>query len=175
MIRRCLDTLYLAGGICAAGAILAICLLVSAQVGLNILARLGGPGLSFTIPSYADFSGFFLATASFLALPYALRQGAHIRVNLVISRLPQRLAWAFEIAVLMIATGIAAYASYFVISLTQESLRYGDMSTGIVAVPLWIPQLAMDAGLVLLTLALAQTLVESLAAGRPVIVDGDEA
>ncbi|NIZ07837.1 TRAP transporter small permease [Pseudooceanicola sp. HF7] len=175
MIRRAFDTLYLAGGICAAGAILAICLLVSAQVGLNILARLGGPGLSYTIPSYADFAGFFLAAASFLAFPYALRMGAHIRVNLVISRLPQSWTWALELFTLALGAAISAYAAYYAVALTHESWDYGDMSTGIVAVPLWIPQLAMDAGLILLTLAFLQTFVESVLAGRPVIVDAGEA
>jgi len=38
---------------------------------------------------------------------------------------------------------------------------------GIVAIPIWIPQGAMVAGLGLLTLAFLDTLVESLRARRP--------
>ena len=40
-MRRLLDLVYMLSGALAALSILAICLLVSAQVALNILARLG--------------------------------------------------------------------------------------------------------------------------------------
>ena len=40
--------------------------------------------------------------------------------------------------------------------------RYGDTSSGRVAVPLWIPQTPVAVGLALLTLALVHTLVEVL-------------
>lgn len=175
MIRRSLDWLYRAGGVLAALSILLICLLVTAQVCLNILARIGGPAHSYTIPSYADFAGFLLAAASFLALAYTLRAGAHIRVNLLISRLPERQAWVLEMLTLLLGAAITAYAAWYAVALTLESYDYGDMSTGIIAVPLWIPQVAMDAGLILLTVAFLDTLVESLRAGHPVIADAGEA
>lgn len=78
-MRRVLDTLYRAAGGLAALFILAIVVLVFAQVGLNLADKitvgLTGKGLGVTIPSYADFTGFFLAAASFLALAYTLRAG----------------------------------------------------------------------------------------------------
>ncbi|MDV7144099.1 TRAP transporter small permease [Tropicimonas sp. TH_r6] len=170
-MRRVLDALYTAAGGLAALSILAICLLVSAQVGLNILARIGGPSLSYTIPSYADFAGFALAAASFLAMAYTLRAGAHIRVNLLVSRLPPRGQWIAEILSLALGGAMVGYATWFSVLLLAESLHYGDTSPGIVAVPLWIPQTTMVVGLGLLTLALLDTLVESLRSGRPVLID----
>ena len=171
MLRAALDRLYLIAGGCAALCIILICLIVSAQVGLNILARIGGPSLSFTIPSYADFAGFMLAGATFLAMAHTLRTGTHIRVNLVIQRLPTHFGWPLEVVVLGMGTGLSAYATWFCGALVHESCVYGDMSTGIVAVPIWIPQLTMLAGLGLLTIALAHTLVESLAARAPILSD----
>jgi TRAP-type C4-dicarboxylate transport system permease small subunit len=170
-MRRLLDRVYLISGGLAAAAILAICLLVAAQVSLNILARIGGPALSFTIPSYADFAGYLLAAASFLALAHTLRSGVHIRVNLVIQRLPGGARWGFEIATLAIGAALAAYAAWFTGGLTAESWHYGDKSTGIVAIPLWIPQSVMVTGLVLLTVAFLDTLVESLRARGPILTD----
>jgi len=170
-MRRLLDTAYLYSGGLAALSILAICLLVSAQVCLNILARLGGPDLSFTIPSYADFSGYLLASASFLALAHTLRHGTHIRVNLVISRLPECPRWVLECVTLAVATLTSFYATWFAALMTMESWQYGDKSTGIVAIPIWMPQSVMVAGLVLLSVAFLDTLIESLRAGRSVIVD----
>ena len=170
-MRRTLDLIYAASGGLAALCILAICCLVSAQVGLNILARLGGPQMSWTIPSYADFAGFLLAGASFLGIPYAFRHGTHIRVNLVISRLPAGPAWILEVLALAIASALLAYAAWYAFALTAESLHYGDMSTGMIAVPLWIPQTVMTAGLVVTTLGALDRLVESALARRPILVD----
>ncbi|NDR56252.1 TRAP transporter small permease [Aliiruegeria sabulilitoris] len=170
-MRRVLDTLYTAAGGLAALSILAICLLVSAQVGLNILARIGGPALSYTIPSYADFAGFALAAASFLAMAYTLRAGAHIRVNLLVSRLPKGGQWVAEMVSLALGAAMVGYATWFSVQLLLESLHYGDTSPGIIAVPLWIPQLTMVTGLVLLTVALLDTLVQSVRNRAPVIID----
>lgn len=170
-MRRLLDTLYTISGGLAALSILAICLLVSAQVGLNILARLGGPSLSFTIPSYADFAGYLLAAASFLALAPTFRHGTHIRVNLVISRLGARVSWALELFTLAVAGCAMGYATWYAASLMKESHHYGDKSTGMIAVPIWIPQVVMVMGLGLLTLAILDRLVESLRARQPVLTD----
>jgi len=170
-MRRLLDRVHgFAGGL-AALAILGICLLVSAQVGLNVAARIGGPAWSFTIPSYADFAGYLLAAATFLALAPTLRAGGHIRVTLVVGRLPGGLRRATDLAVLALGAAMSGYACRFAWDLARESLHYGDKSTGIVAIPIWIPQGAMVAGLGLLTLAFLDTLVESLRTRRPVLTD----
>jgi TRAP-type C4-dicarboxylate transport system permease small subunit len=171
MLRRTLDRLYALSGAIAAAAIVAICLVVTAQVSLNILARIGGPSLSFTIPSYADFAGYFLATASFMALAYTLRAGGHIRVNLVLQRLPERPRWMLELAALALGALMVGYATVYAALLLAESWHYGDMSTGIVAIPLWMPQSAMLIGLLLLTVALLDTLNDSWRARHSVIAD----
>ena len=173
-MSRALDRLYDAAGIAAALCILFICAIVTAQVALNVLSRVGGPGLAYTIPSYADFAGYALAAASFLALAHTLRRGAHIRVTLVSDRLPPALRRAADLAVLALAAGIAAFATWFTVALIAESLHYGDVSPGMVAVPLWIPQIPVAAGLALLTLALAHTLAERLR-GAPIPTGGEEA
>ncbi|MFT7026867.1 MAG: TRAP-type C4-dicarboxylate transport system permease small subunit [Paracoccaceae bacterium] len=168
---RLLNALYkIAGGI-AAAAIVAITMLVSAQVCLNILARIGGPDWSYTIPSYADFAGFLLAAATFFALAHTLRAGGHIRVNLAVQAAPPAVRWALELAALTLGVAVAGTATWFCIDLVAESLRYGDMSTGIVAVPLWIPQLPMVIGLALLTVALLHTLAEAIIARAPILKD----
>lgn len=166
-----LDRLYKLAGAIAAVSILGICLVVSAQVLLNILARLGGPNMSFTIPSYADFAGYMLSTASFMALAYTLRQGSHIRVNLFVQRLAPGPKWMVELIALGLGVAMTGYASWYAAALMLESIEYGDMSTGIVAIPLWLPQSAMVVGLGLLTIAFIHTLIEALIARAPVLID----
>lgn len=171
MLRTSLDRLYGLAASIAALAILAICLLVTAQVSLNIIARIGGPDWSYTIPSYADFAGYFLATASFMAMAHTLRSGTHIRVNLLLQRLPDHPRWMLEMVTLAIGAMVTGYATFYTAALTQESWHYGDKSTGIVAIPLWIPQLAMVTGIALLTVAFVDTLLESLRAKAPILTD----
>lgn len=169
-----LDRLYDAAGVAAALCILFICAVVTAQVGLNVLSRLGGPGLSFTIPGYADLAGYALAAASFLALAHTLRRGAHIRVTLLSERLPAALHRPVDLAMLSLAAGLSGYASWWLWRLVEESLRYGDLSPGMIAVPLWIPQIPVAGGLTLLTVALLHTAVER-ARGAPIPTTGEEA
>ncbi len=170
-MRRSLDTLYHAAGIIAAFFILAIVALVAAQVMLNladkISAALVGQGLGLTIPSYADFTGFFLAASSFLALAYTLRVGGHIRVTLLTTRLPERVQHGVEIIVVIIALCMSAYATFYVGLLVEESHRFADRSSGMISVPLWIPQLPVLAGLAILTIALADELVSLLKGQKP--------
>ncbi|TNF20562.1 MAG: TRAP transporter small permease [Rhodobacteraceae bacterium] len=170
-MRQTLDFIYRGAGGLAALFILAIVVLVFAQVCLNladkIAAALFGSGIGLTIPSYADFTGFFLAASTFLALAYALRAGGHIRVTLLIGRLakgPQRIA---EIGVVIVALAMTGFATWYVILLVAESIEFGDRTSGMVSVPLWWPQLPVALGLGVLTLALADELVGLLRGHQP--------
>jgi len=168
-MRRFLDRIYDASGALAAGFLVAICVVVLLQVGCNMVDALikfsGGTPLGLTIPSYAEIAGFFLAAASFLALASSLRAGAHIRVMVVLDRLPAGARRAAEFWSVGAAAAVSGYFAWYTIELVAESLEYNDLSPGIVPVPLWIPQASMALGLVLLTLALADEFV-ALARGR---------
>ena len=170
-MRKFLDSLYLASGWAAAFFIAAICSLVVAQVCLNLIDRISGlitgTAIGLTIPSYADFTGFFLAAASFLALAHTLRQGAHIRVTLLISHLPGRIARAFEFWCVFVAASISIYFSWYTTILVRESYEFHDLSPGMIAIPLWIPQTAMLIGLIILSIALIDEFIGLLRGHTP--------
>ncbi len=166
---RFLQKLYDLCGMIAGGLILCICVLISAQICLNAFGRIAPGVLPSTIPSYADFSGFMLAGATFLSLAHTLRAGGHIRVNLVVSRLPQHMQFYAEVFVLLIATGLIGYATYFMGDLVRESVHYGDVSNGIIPVPLWVPQSVATFGIGLLLVSVVHTLVELLMARAPIL------
>lgn len=169
-MRSILNTLYRVAGGLAAFFILAITLLVFAQVGLNladkISAAIAGKGVGLTIPSYADFTGFFLAASTFLGLAYTLREGGHIRVTLVTGRLPEGLQRMTDMAVTAIALAMTSFATWYMVKLVLESHEFGDKSSGMVSVPLWIPQVPVALGLAILSVALADELI-ALLRGRP--------
>ena len=171
---RTLQRLYDLCGAIAGGLIICICLLISAQIILNAAGRFAPGTLPSTIPSYADFSGFMLAGATFLALAHTLRAGGHIRVNLVTGRLPERAQWIAEGLVLLVALAMVGYAAWFMGGLVLESLHYNDVSTGIIPIALWIPQSVAAFGLALLLVAILHTLVELVQAGKPILSTPDE-
>lgn len=170
-VRRLLDGLYGASGALAALFVLAIAVLVMGQVTLNIVDRVAmlvrGSALGLTIPSYSDFTGFFLAAASFLALAHTLRRGDHIRVTLLTGKLPAKAARAAEVAAVAIALLATLFLAWYVGALVLESLEYGDLSSGMVAVPLWIPQCFVALGIVVLAVALADELLGLLRGHEP--------
>lgn len=178
-MRRILDTVYLASGWVAAGFIAAIGALVVIQVCLNLIDRVStlftGTAIGLTIPSYADFTGFFLAAASFLALAHTLRQGSHIRVTLFLSRLPEMAAHAAEFWCVMAAGFISIYFTWYTAVLVRESYLYHDLSPGMIAIPLWIPQSAMLAGLLILSIALIDECIGLVQKRRPTyLAEGDK-
>ena len=169
-MRRLLNTLYTVSGYLAAAFLVAICALVMAQVTLNLADRIAallfGQAIGMTIPSYSDFTGFFLAAASFLALAYTLRAGGHIRVTLFTGLLSPGVQKIFEICSLAIAAAMTIFVAVYSVALTHESWVYNDLSSGMVAVPIWIPQLALAVGMSVLAVALVDELVGVLS-GKP--------
>ena len=168
-MRTFLDRLYAASGAAAAAFLVAIGVVVLLQVGCNAIDALikaaGGTPLGLVIPSYAEFAGFFLAASSFLALAHTLRGAAHIRVLLLLHRLPARAQRLAEYWCVCAGAFVSGYFAWYTWLLVAESVEYNDLSPGIVPVPLWIPQTAMALGLTVLTVAFADELVR-LARGR---------
>jgi len=178
-MRALLDGLYRASGALAAFFLVAIALVVLLQVGANLVDALikafGGEPIGLVIPSYAEFAGFFLAAASFLALAYTLRAGGHIRVALVLQRLGSGARHAAELWCVAAGAAISAYFTWYAWGLVLESIEFGDLSPGIVPVPLWIPQSAMALGLAVLAIALVDELVSLLRGGAPSYAEAEPA
>ena len=173
-MRHILDRIYLGAAWLAAFTILAIAILISAQIFLNVATRIGGLPLPSTIPSYADFSGFMLAAATFLAMPYTFRSGGHIKVSLVTARLSARHRFWSEIAALTGAAFLTGFAVYYIWVLVAESIHFGDVSSGTIPIPLWLPQSAMGVGMSLLCMAVIDSLIQTIIRGEPVIAASEE-
>lgn len=158
-LRRGLDRLYRLSLVAAALALLAILVIVLVQVAFNLLDRAlqlsGAVPVGLLIPSYAEIAGYLLAAASFLALAGSFRAGAHIRVNLLLRRLPAGLRHWFELGCLTLALAVALLFLWFFGHLAWGSFRFGDVSPGLIAIPLWLPQAVMTLGLLVFAIALA--------------------
>ncbi|GAA5234780.1 TRAP transporter small permease [Verticiella sediminum] len=154
-----LERLAVASGVLAAIALASIGVLISGQ----IVGRMFG----HQIPSADDFAAWCLAASIFLALPYALLHGAHIRVTLVLQFLPEKAVKPYEIIATLIAIALSAWGAWHAIFFVYESYAYNEISQGMLRVPLWIPQLSMPVGLTLFALMLVRHLVLALRGELP--------
>jgi TRAP-type C4-dicarboxylate transport system permease small subunit len=176
-MRRSLDLVYRLSGALAAMFLAGICLLVVLQVGANIadtiFRQLSGEPLGLLVPSYAEFTGFFLVGATFFALAYALRAGTHIRVTLVIRGLGPRTRRWVEIWCTASGAALAVYFTGFSIEMVLDSIAFNDVSPGIVALPIWIPQSSMALGLIVFSIALIDELIAVISGRTPAYAQGD--
>lgn len=114
------------------------------------------------IPGLDAYAGYAIAAALFLALPETLRHGDHIRVTLVLQKLPLRGRVAFEYGCLVTATLLSAYFAWFSVRLVWLSFQFHDVSPAADATPLWIPQTLMALGSIGFAVAFADALVSRL-------------
>jgi len=165
-MRRLLDKLY--DGAAALGALFMVLLLV--MVLLSIVSR----QLNFNVPGVDAYAGYMMAAAGFLALAQTLKRGEHIRVTLLIASLKGGAKRGFEVWALFAASALAVLSAYYSCRLAWQSYTFHDISTGNDATPLWLPQLTMAIGTVVLAIAFIDEFVLELRGQRVAIVS-DEA
>ncbi|HMT17917.1 MAG TPA: TRAP transporter small permease [Ottowia sp.] len=164
-MRRFLDFLYDGAAWLAALAMIGVLLMVLT----SILGRL----LDFHLPGTDAYAGYSMAAAGFLALAHTLKKNEHIRVTLLIGRLTGGARRGLELWALTAAVLLAGLFAWFSLRLVWQSHQFNDMSTGNDATPLWIPQIAMAVGTVLLFVAFVDEWVQELR-GLRVRDAGDE-
>ena len=101
------------------------------------------------------YAGYCMATSAFLSLAATLRRGEHIRVTLIINRLPSPVYRWMNVFCHLIGLMIACALAWYSIRLTMQSYAFNDISTGLDATPLWIPQIGMATGTTIFALSLA--------------------
>jgi TRAP-type C4-dicarboxylate transport system permease small subunit len=161
-----LHRLYFASGLLSAASLVLICAMIIAQV----VAR----NLGSTVRDAEEFAAWAMAAAGFFGLPYALHCGSHIRVSAVARFVPESLHHAMEVLASVIGVLLAAYLAWYCTAFVIESFRFHEVSQGLVPVPMWIPQVPMALGSLLLAVAFGERLVRVLRHERFEIGDGEE-
>jgi TRAP-type C4-dicarboxylate transport system permease small subunit len=165
-MRRLLDGLYSTSAAFAALCLVIICVLILAQS----IGRL----LGVVVPSAGEFSGYAVAASTFLALAPTFRAGGHIRVTLAINALPVRIQRGVEILALLTTLGLVSYMAWFLLQMTRRSVKLGDISPGLIKLPLWAPQAVMTVGAIIFVICLVDALIDLLR-GRKAPYAGKEA
>lgn len=190
-VWRLMDWVYFASGAIAGFFMVMILTLIV----VGMVAR----WTSVAVPGTTEFAGYAMAATSFFALCHALTRGAHIRVSIILNANDFLKRWLDVVAVFgaaVIATYFARYAvkaNFFsemlndrtqgqdqipewVVSLFKLDLAgVAEGSAKLVYTPIWIPQLAMSIGTILLAIALWDTLYRMLVTGvNPIVSEAVE-
>lgn len=190
-IWRVLDGVYVASGAIAGFFMVMILSLIV----VGMVARWS----SVAVPGTTEFAGYAMAATSFFALCHALTRGAHIRVSIILNASDFLKRWLDVFAVFgaaIIATYFARYAvkTNFLSEMLNDRTQGQDQvpewlvalfrfdfsgvaegSTTLVYTPVWMPQLAMSIGTVLLAIALWDTLYRMLVTGvNPIVSEAVE-
>ena len=151
MVRRLLDTLYLASAILGA--------LCFVGVLLWILYQLGGQFFPYIPRSADEFAGYCMAASAFLALAYTLNANEHIRVTLLVDRLQHRLRHRMACLAILLAFILSVYLAWHMTKLAWLSWQLDERSARLIALPLWIPQSAMAFGAVVFVMAVMERMI----------------
>jgi TRAP-type C4-dicarboxylate transport system permease small subunit len=159
-LRKSLDLLYDAAGYLAAFFMVGLLLMVLASV----VGRL----LDFQLRGSDAYAGYCMAAASFLALAHTLKRGEHIRVTLFLERFA-RLKRPLDLWCHAAGTFFCAVLAIYSVRLAWQSWKFNDISQGNDATPLWIPQIGMALGAVVLLVAMVDDFVRLIRREKVVV------
>ena len=157
-MRRFLDALF--DGAAWLAALFMVALLVA------VLLSIGGREFNFHVKGTDAYAGYFMAAAGFLALAHTLKRGEHIRVTLLLSALPPGARRALELWALACSSVLAGVLAFYSARLAWQSHVFNDISTGNDATPLWLPQIGMAVGTLILFIAFVDEFVLELRGQR---------
>jgi TRAP-type C4-dicarboxylate transport system permease small subunit len=166
MLRNSLNKLYDAAAWAAALMMVGTLLMVV----LGMLDRY----VSLNFRGTDMYAGYCMAAAGFLALAHTLKKNEHIRVTLLLNAVPPAAKRALELWSLSAAVLLSGLFCFYSIKLAYQSWDFNDISTGNDATPLWLPQIGMAAGTLVLLIAFVDELVLEWH-GRRVAENSEEA
>ena len=116
----------------------------------------------FSSQATTELTGYALAFGISFALAHALSTRAHIRIDVLINHLPERLRVPMHLvslAALALFMGFIAKGAY---DLVDESVLFGATDISLLRTPLWIPQGLWALGIGVFLLLIVLLFVESL-------------
>jgi len=103
-------------------------------VTLDVVARNVGLG---TIAWVNEVSEYSLPVATLLVAPWLLHRNEHVRLDVLLTMVPQRLAAVVERCVDAIGIAICAVFVWYGVRLILDSARIGSMMVKTLAIPEW--------------------------------------
>ncbi len=152
-VRNFLDKLYLNAAYLAS--FFLVCILVI--ICIQMIARWTG----FVVMGATAYAGYSMAASAFLAMAYTLHQDGHIRVRILLNKLGKNKKWG-ERWCYGIGSVLAIYFFYYASRGAYFSYILNDISQQDDAWPMWIPQMVMVIGTLILAIAFLDRFYQSI-------------
>jgi TRAP-type C4-dicarboxylate transport system permease small subunit len=165
-MRKILDWLFLVSGAIAGVCVVAIFVVMVVASAMRELGfRTGGTD---------DAVSWLTAAAAFLAMAHTFKHGDFVRVGLLLEWLSPPKRQAMEVFCLIVGSICAVYLTVAGVRYVYEGWKVGEMSNGLIVLPLWIPQLSFVLGAGLFALAMLDELVHTFKGNKPTFVTAQE-
>lgn len=138
---------------------------------LDVVAR---AFLGFSSGATTEISGYLLAFGISWSLAHALAERAHIRIDLVVNKMPLAARGWMHLAALLALAGLVAILCWSAANVIQETLLFDAHDLSALRIPMILPQGLWAAGFLMLALfatVLTIEVVVLLALRRPAGVD----
>ena len=108
-----------------------------------------------------EMGGYLLVSITFMGLAYTWKEKGHVRVSLLISRLPDKLAHLLRFITLILATVFTLPLMKACYDLVSDSLLFESRSGSWLRTPLAYPQTILLIGAILLFLQLVAEIIKA--------------
>jgi TRAP-type C4-dicarboxylate transport system permease small subunit len=109
-----------------------------------------------------ELGGYLLVSITFMGLAYTWKEKGHVRVTLIFSRLPEKVARPIRFGTLVLATVFTVPLIKACYDLLADSLLFESRSGSWLRTPLVYPQTILLVGAVLLFLQLLVEIIKTL-------------
>lgn len=154
-VRRALDAVSSLMGTVAGWAFVACAFLI----GLEVVAR---NVFGVSTQSTTELSGYLLAFGISWGLAHALATRNHVRIDVLLNRLPLRVRGLLHVVALSILGVFVAYVAYGSVQLARESYEFGATDISLLRTPLVIPQGLWAVGVCVFLVLIVFRLVEAV-------------
>ena len=109
-----------------------------------------------------EYSGYLFLASVFLGLSYTFKENAHIRINILTSRMSEKSNKFIDIFAGSITIFVLLFALYRTILFTFDSYEMEMLSESVSQTPLYLTQLVMPLGLSLFILSVLIFVIKGL-------------
>jgi TRAP-type C4-dicarboxylate transport system permease small subunit len=109
-----------------------------------------------------EYSGYLYLASIFLGLAYAFTQDAHIRINIITSKLSKKANSIVDVVAGTITIAVLAFALFRTILFTYDSFEMQMVSEAVSETPLYLTQIVMPMGIILFILAVIAFVLKGL-------------
>ena len=162
MITRTIETISVVAGWLSGIGVYGLTILVFIDVVLRYF-------FSKSIFIADEMSIYFMIYVAFLGAAMTMKNGAHIKVDLLYKRLPQKARKWLDVVTMILGTIICFIMTYQCTMWVRYTYKTNFISPSILETPMWIPMSVIPIGLFLWSL---QYIVESMKAVKS-LIDND--